>query len=96
MADTTYQPKVYKKNNGDQQVVASGGSILMETGSKILPNSGTQAVNIVALTDSTTGTPSDTLASISDTATKNAVASLAAKVNSLIAAIQGAGITAAS
>lgn len=39
---------------------------------------------LTALTDSTTGTASDTLASISDAATKNAVASLAAKVNALI------------
>jgi hypothetical protein len=36
------------------------------------------------LTDNTTGTASDTLASISDAATKNAIASLAAKVNQLI------------
>lgn len=36
------------------------------------------------LTDSTTGTASDTLAAIADAATKNAVASLAAKVNYLI------------
>lgn len=42
--------------------------------------------SLTALTDSTTGTASDTLASISDAATKNAVASLAAKVNALIAA----------
>lgn len=44
--------------------------------------------NLTALTDSTTGTASDTLASISDAATKNAVASLAAKVNTLIAYIK--------
>lgn len=39
---------------------------------------------ITELTDSTTGTASDTLAAITDAATKNAVASLAAKVNQLI------------
>lgn len=39
---------------------------------------------ITALTDNTTGTASDTLASISDAATKNAVASLAAKLNQVI------------
>lgn len=37
--------------------------------------------SFTALTDNTTGTASDTLASISDAATKNAVASLAAKIN---------------
>lgn len=39
--------------------------------------------SLTALTDNTTGTASDTLASISDAATKNAVASLAAKINQL-------------
>jgi len=39
---------------------------------------------LTALTDNTTGAASDTLAAISDAATKNAVASLAAKVNALI------------
>lgn len=39
---------------------------------------------ITELTDNSTGTASDTIASITDAATKNAVASLAAKVNTLI------------
>ena len=39
---------------------------------------------IAELTDNTTGTASDTLASISDAATKNAVASVAAKVNAIL------------
>lgn len=39
--------------------------------------------NLTALTDNSSGTASDTLASISDTATKNAVASLAAKINTI-------------
>lgn len=46
---------------------------------------GLGAGGIAQLTDNTTGTASDTLASISDAATKNAVASLAAKVNVIIA-----------
>lgn len=54
MADATYQPKVYRKAGGEQFVVASGGSVLMETGGKILPNSGTQASHIANIT--TTGT----------------------------------------
>ncbi len=32
MSDPTYTPKVYKKNNGDTQVVASGGAIEIEAG----------------------------------------------------------------
>lgn len=46
------------------------------------PSGGTLA----ALTDNSGGTASDTLAPISDTATKNAIASLAAKVNALLVA----------
>lgn len=42
------------------------------------------AASIAKLTDNSSGTASDTIASISDTATKNAIASLAAKVNLLI------------
>lgn len=41
---------------------------------------------LTALTDNSTGTASDTIASISDAATKNAIASLAAKLNALIVA----------
>jgi hypothetical protein len=54
MADGTYQPKVYRANGGDGLVVASGGTIKMETGAKLVPNSGTQAANITAI--ATTGT----------------------------------------
>lgn len=49
MADRAYTPGIYRKIGGDQLVVASGASILMETGGKILPNSGTQAATIAAL-----------------------------------------------
>lgn len=55
----------------------------IETGYGIIEFQSTQGV-LTELTDNTTGTASDTLASITDTATKNAVASLAAKVNGLI------------
>lgn len=43
------------------------------------------AASVAKLTDNSSGTASDTIASISDTATKNAIASLAAKVNHLLA-----------
>jgi len=52
--------------------------------------------HMVHLTDNSTGTASDTIASISDAATKNAVASLAAKVNGILAALEDAGIMEAS
>ena len=35
MPDTTYMPKVYKKDGGDTLVVASGGQIAVEAGGKI-------------------------------------------------------------
>lgn len=54
MADGTYTPKVYRAQGGEQLVVASGGSVKMETGGKILPNSGTQAATMTAI--ATTGT----------------------------------------
>jgi len=44
--------------------------------------------SLTALTDNSGGTASDTIAAISDTATKNAVASLAAKVNALLVAMK--------
>lgn len=54
MADATYSPQVYRAQGGSQLVVASGGSIKVETGGKIVPNSGTQAANVASIT--TTGT----------------------------------------
>lgn len=35
MADATYQPKVYKKAGGDELVVASGGTLTVESGAAI-------------------------------------------------------------
>ncbi len=43
---------------------------------------------ITALTDNSTGAASDTIATITDAATKNAIASLAAKVNAILAAVK--------
>lgn len=34
MADATYQPKVYMKQGGDEQIIASGGAITVESGGK--------------------------------------------------------------
>lgn len=35
MADTTYQPKVYRKQGGDEFVVADGGKITVESGGEL-------------------------------------------------------------
>ncbi len=35
MTDATYGPKVYKKSNGDEQVIASGGKQTFEAGSQL-------------------------------------------------------------
>lgn len=80
MADATYSPKVYRANGAEQLVVASGGTIKIETGGKIVPNSGTQAANIVAATGGATG----------------AVFNLQTKFNSLLTACKAVGILATS
>jgi len=49
-----YQPKVYRDNGGDRQVIASGGAIKVETGGEIQPNSGTQASHIADPTNEAT------------------------------------------
>lgn len=94
MPDTTYQPKVYLADGGDRIVVASGGVLDVESGG-IVKAAGTQATAIASLTDSTTGTPGDTL---DDTTAgqKDDIASLAAKINAILAALRGAGIIASA
>ena len=66
----------------------------------ILSESGTQGSAIADLTDSSGGTASDTLAAISATYSQsevaNSIASLAAKVNALIAALEAANIISTS
>jgi hypothetical protein len=61
MADKSYTPKVYRKQGGDELIVASGGIMKVESGGKIVPNSGTQAANVAAI--ATTGTFSTGIAS---------------------------------
>lgn len=47
MADATYQPKVYRKQGGDELVVASGGKINVESGGTIEVN-GTDLIDELA------------------------------------------------
>lgn len=53
MVDSTYQPKVYRRQGGDVQVVASGGEINVEAGGKVTA-AGTQAANIASTTATAT------------------------------------------
>ena len=41
MADTTYQPKTYRRAGGDETVIANGGKLIVEPGGQILDESGT-------------------------------------------------------
>jgi hypothetical protein len=56
MADATYQPLVYKKQGGNELVIASGGVLNIETGGIIKAN-GTQGAALTA--QLTTITPAD-------------------------------------
>lgn len=60
MADTTYGPKVYLKQGGDEIVVASGGVLNIETGGIIKAN-GTQGAalttQLTLITHTAAGTP---------------------------------------
>jgi len=86
----SYQPKTYRKQGGNVLVIESGGEIEVKTGGKVTA-AGTQAAAIVSLTDSTTGTAGNT---VDDTTTsvKDDIASLAAKINGILAALRGVGV----
>lgn len=77
MSNTT---KIYNDQNGNRQVVESGGVIQMKTGAKMVPNSGTQAATIAAI--------SETAGSMT-TGERQAF-------NAVLAALKGVGILAAS
>ena len=81
MADGTYMPKVYRKQGGDEFVVASGGKINVESGGQIVAD-GTQAAFVADV--ATTGVYAD-----DDDA-------IVAAINPLKDALVGAGIMAAS
>jgi hypothetical protein len=82
----SYQGKVYRAQGGDQMVVKSGGSIKVETGGKILPNSGTQPSHI----------PDASSISGGESPTEAEHNTLVTKLNSVLAALRGAGIIASS
>lgn len=99
MADATYQPKVYKKQGGNELVVASGGKIVIETGGQLVPNSGTQASTIadLSITTDLTGVDTGTDMTAAQAAQIEAdLAAIATKLNAVLAALEGAGILASS
>lgn len=77
--------KVFKSQNPDTFTVASGGSIQILTGGKILPNSGTQATNIV-----------DAVAAAGANPTKEEYDALVTKFNAVLTALKNVGILASS
>jgi hypothetical protein len=83
MADATYQPKVYRKQGGDELVVASGGQINVESGGKITA-AGTQAAHIA------------NASAVSDPPTKAEVDAIVTKLNAVLVVLEGAGLTATS
>ena len=71
MADATYSPKVYRKQGGDELVVASGGALNIETGG-VLKVNGTQGAALTAQLTTITpadaaGTPDYAIAAITST-----------------------------
>lgn len=94
MADSTYQPKVYRNQGGDIVTVASGGVVNMETGS-IMKANGTQASALAVLSISV-GTADDTLADVggafNQTTLNDNFADVGTKINAIINALKGVGI----
>lgn len=81
MADSLYMPKVYNRQGGEALVVGNGGSIVMQTGAKLLPNSETQAAHIPNATGGVT---------------ISAAGTAQAKINAILVALRGIGALATS
>ncbi len=86
MADSTYQPKTYRKDGGDTHVIASGGELRVESYG-IITKDGTQASHIAdAITNYTTNNLSTEASIIAAFNTANG------KINSILSALEGVGI----
>ena len=86
----SYQPKVYRKQGGDELAVASGGKIT---------NDGTQASHIADFTVTTDLTGVDTgtdMTAAQAGAIETDLAAVATKLNAILAALEGVGILASS
>lgn len=49
MADSTYQPKVYRKQGGNELVIASGGALTLEAGGSLVQPVATKTTNYTVL-----------------------------------------------
>lgn len=86
----SYQPKIYRQQGGDELVVAAGGQIT---------KAGTQASNIADMTVTAELTGVDTSTDMTAAQAATIVADLtaaAAKINAILAALEGVGILADS
>ncbi len=66
MADTTYSPLVYKKQGGDEQVVASGGVVTVESGGIVNIASGGHLQNAGVNLDLSAGIATSTTSSTAE------------------------------
>ncbi len=81
MADATYSPKVYRKQGGDELVIASGGFVRVESGGIIAAGAATTAAAAIAQTTTTAVAISATGVSI---------------INAILTALAGVGILTAT
>lgn len=90
MVDITYEPGLYRLQDGNVLVVTAAGELRVETGGKVTAN-GTQASAVTdAKTNYTTGdldTEAKIIAAFNATNTK---------INAILAALRGVGVIASS
>ncbi len=82
MADTTYAPKVYRKQGGDEQVIASGGTQTIESGGTVEYEAGSTLTN--AATQTNTGTVTNSAAVVNTLTTASTAQTLLGYGTSLI------------
>jgi len=86
----SYEPKVYKEQGGDTLVIRAGDGGVIK-GQAAAGGTPVQTAAIVTLTDSTGGTPGNTVDDAT-TSVKDDIASLAAKINAILVALRNVGI----
>ena len=96
MADATYSPKVYRKQGGDELVVASGGLITVESGGQVALESGAAIDMEAGSKIENDGTQASNIAVIQATGAGNFTTGERAKFNSVLTALECAGILATS
>jgi len=66
MADATYQPAVYRKQGGNEQVIASGGTLTVESGGAFTVDSGGTVTNAGTLANTSAIANTGTITNSSD------------------------------